>query len=281
MLIELTAGEDRVSVDDHAGGRLAALNAGGAQRLITQIDGPLSWGAFPLIPWAGRVADAHIAAAHSRGSEVHLGANHGPHAIHGVVYDQRWEIEDQADDELQLRCALPVTRWPFGGEALQRFNLAPGRLRLRIDVRAGDSPMPVSVGWHPWFARPVTGDMAVLIDSAAVLETTADLIPTGRVVEAAGDLDLRHGPPLDGRRLDHCYLDVQGPAQVYWPDLVLTMELPRSPGTVVVHTPMRGVCVEPQTAWPDPFSRPERSGVTWLEPGEVFAATTEWTWRRR
>lgn len=276
MVIELAAGDDRVTVDAAHGGRLASLVAGGVERLVPADgdDDPFAWGAFPMIPWAGRVANARIADL-----DVDLEPNIGAHAMHGAVYDVAWSVDRSAGNAVELLCTIPTSRWPFGGVAAQRVTLTAGGLELEIQVQASTRAMPVAIGWHPWFRRPDKGDMTVLVDSPAVLETTDDLIPTGEVTKVNRKLDLRRGAKLGRRRLDHAYVDVVEPAIVRWPDLELTMELPHKASTVVVHTPERGVCVEPQTAWPDPFARPEQSGVTQLGPREILSARTRWIWK--
>lgn len=276
MVIELTAGDDRVVIDEAHGGRVASFVAGGAERLVERTADPLLWGVYPMIPWAGRVSDARI-----DGLDIRLEANHGPHAMHGVTYDQHWTIDRSANNAVELLCTLPPARWPLGGVAAQRITLTRGCLELEIQVQAGSVGMPVAVGWHPWFRRPTKGDITVLVDSAAVLETTKDLIPTGEIRKVGRKLDLRGGTKLGRRRLDHVYVDVSEPAQVRWPDLELSIDLPHRASTVVVHTPKRGVCVEPQTAWPDPFAWAEQSGVTQLGPHEIFSASTRWTWEPR
>lgn len=276
MVIELASGEDRVVVDESQGGRLASLVAGGDERLIEPNDDPHGWGSFAMIPWAGRVAGARI-----DDLDIDLVANHGDHAIHGVTCDRPWTVDRSAGNAVELLCPLPRHRWPLGGMAAQRITLTRGCLDLEIQVQAGAVSMPVAVGWHPWFRRPDKGDMTVVVDSTSVLETTGDLIPTGEVARVSRKLDLQRGAKLGRRRLDHAYVDVVEPVTVSWPDLVLTMELPSKPATVVVHSPAHAVCVEPQTAWPDPFTWPDRSGVVQLAPHDIFSAGTRWTWEAR
>jgi aldose 1-epimerase len=276
VAIELSAGNDRVVVDENVGGRLASLVIAGKERLVDRHDDPFMWGVYPMIPWAGRVANARISRPN-----ITLQPNHGRHAIHGVTYDMAWRVDRSAGNAVELLCPLPTSRWPLGGVAAQRITLGHGRLELEIQVQAHDRAMPVAVGWHPWFRRPARGDMAVYVDSARVLEVTRDHIPTGATKNVARKVDLRTAPQLGRRRLDHAYIDVAQPARVCWPDLELTIELPHHASTVVVHTPERGVCVEPQTAWPDPFAHPERSGVAYLYPNEIFNAITRWTWKAR
>lgn len=276
MVIELASGDDRVAVDESQGGRLVSLVAGGAERLVEPNDDPHGWGSFAMIPWAGRVADARIADL-----DIDLRANHGAHAIHGVTCDRPWTVDRSAANAVELLCPLPRDRWPLGGMAAQRITLTRACLDLEIQVQAGVEGMPVAVGWHPWFRRPDKGDMTVVVDSTSVLETTGDLIPTGEVARVSRKLDLQRGAKLGRRRLDHAYVDVVEPVTVSWPDLVLTMELPSKPATVVVYSPAHAVCVEPQTAWPDPFAWPDRSGVVQLGPRDIFSASTRWTWEAR
>lgn len=276
MVIELASGDDRVVVDEAEGGRLRSLVAGGAERLIEPNDEPTGWGSFPMIPWAGRVANARI-----DDLGIDLEPNHGDHAIHGVTFDRPWTVDRSAGNAVELLCRLPEDRWPPGGLAAQRITLTRGCLDLEIQVQAGTRAMPVAAGWHPWFRRPAKGDMTVFVDTASVLDTTTELIPTGEVSTVSRKLDLQRGAKLGRRRLDHAYVDVVEPVTVAWPDLVLTMELPSKPATVVVYTPPEAVCVEPQTAWPDPFARPDRSGVVQLAPREIFSASTRWTWQAR
>src|SRR6266568_4654553 len=92
---------------------------------------------------------------------------------------------------------------------------------------------------------PRAGDVAVRLDAREVLVVDADLVPTGDVRAVAAREDLRSGPTLGDRRLDHVYVRANGPALVRWPDLELRIEFDESLKTVVVHTPVEGICVEP------------------------------------
>ena len=55
--------------------------------------------------------------------------------------------------------------------------------------------------------------------------------------------------------------------------------------TVVVHTPREGICVEPQTMWPNAPLLAARAvpdtGLRILAPGERLRAGARWSWRRR
>ena len=54
---EIRLGDDRlaVTVAPGQGARLASLVVAGHERLVTRGDDPLGWGAYPMVPFAGRL----------------------------------------------------------------------------------------------------------------------------------------------------------------------------------------------------------------------------------
>ena len=93
----------------------------------------------------------------------------------------------------------------------------------------------------------------MLVDADRVYET-AEMIPTGWIAPATGELDLRGYPALAGRRLDVCYQHTRAALRVRWADIELTMRSSPNVTHAVVYTPARAVCVEPQTCAPDAFN---------------------------
>jgi len=259
--------------------------AGGAERLITAAaDSPsaprsLLWGTFLMAPWVGRLDRGRLV---WEGEEHRFPANLGDHAIHGLVFDAELTVDAHDESSVAMSCPLAERGWPFGGVLRSRVTLGERSLALAVDIEAKDSSMPVSAGWHPYFARPREGDLCVAVDSDHVLELSDDLIPTGRTVAVDAETDLRQGPVLGDRRLDHVYAAAATPATVTWPDLELTVSFEQPLSTLVVYTPAHAVCVEPQSAWPDApalaASGVRDSGLVALGPGETFTATTTWTW---
>jgi aldose 1-epimerase len=278
-LIELRAADATVVVDPDHGGRLASLRIRGRDLLVgppEPRDSSISWGSFLMAPWPGRLADGRL---RWRGRTMQLPRTHGRHAIHGLVHGVPWAVGRQTASEAQLSVELAPLGWPFGGRVRQRLRLEPGLLTLEAAVEA-DRPMPAALGWHPWFRRG-DADPRLRVDADAVLETDA-MIPTGRIVPVHGRIDLRSGPALGRRRLDHAYVGARSPAVIAWPDLELTVEFP-SVETVVVYTPRGSFCVEPQTAWPNALglaSPPERSlaGARHLAAGERLETTLRMRW---
>lgn len=278
------AGAVRAAIDPAAGGRLASLEVAGAERLVgpPQHDDPLDslhWGCFPMAPWAGRLRDATVP---WRGRTVPVTPTLGPHGLHGVAWQLPHTVRQRDASTAELACLLPRSRWPFGGRLRQRLELARDGLMWTLTVEAA-SAMPVAVGWHPWFARPTEGDLGLTVRGQRVLETDEALLPTGRVRQASEAEDLRGGPALGERRLDHAVVDAVAPATVRWPDLTLTVTWDDPITAVVVHSPPEGVCVEPQTAWPDAITLAAQgrddTGLVTLAGGEVLTATMWWRWQ--
>ncbi len=78
------AGGTVVVVDDQHGGRITSAIFAGQNLLHTAApDDPLASGAYPMVPWAGRVRDGRF---RFDGVEYHLPLGMPPHAIHGTGY---------------------------------------------------------------------------------------------------------------------------------------------------------------------------------------------------
>jgi aldose 1-epimerase len=286
-VIELKRGPSMVRIDPLAGGRIVSLPLGGAERLLSKERAraqalPIYWGCYPMVPWAGRLANGRIPTADG---EVRLEPNLPPSAIHGLGFEAPWAIVDRSDTDVTMSCELRGRGWPFGGEARQTLRLGATTLDLELEVGGYTRTGPAGLGWHPWFARPRTGDLELLVDAGAVLVLDGDKIPTGEVRDVTAREDLRSGPALGDRRLDHVYVNASSPAVVRWPDLELRIDYDPTLSTVVVHTPDGGVCVEPQTMWPNAPVLAARgvpgTGLRTLGPGERLRARERWTWLPR
>jgi aldose 1-epimerase len=280
-MLTLEAGDVRAEIAVEAGGRLASLVVGRRELLVGRQGNeaqPMRWGCYMMAPWPGRLADGRF---EWDGRTIRLPRTHGRHAIHGLVWNRPWEVEVSSGASATVSCALPP-EWPMGGVVRQTMTLAADRLTLDASITAGDA-MPAALGWHPWFDRaadPVT----LRLEADAVLETQR-MIPTGRVRPVSGVRDLRGGPVVGERRLDHTFEGARSPAVLAWPDLRLTLSFDPSPAPVVVYTPWNAVCVEPQTAPPNALALPEAearsAGVRFLEAGETMAARLELRWDPR
>lgn len=261
----MTAPGVEAVVDLEAGGRLASFVVGGRELLVTAGHDAISWGSFPMVPFAGRVRDGRFS---FRGQLYELPTDMPPHAIHGTVLARRWERLDERTIETSLGDS-----WPLAGRAVQHFELVAGRFTSRLELHA-DEPMPASIGWHPWFRRhplpagsdnpsPEPGSLELALDAGAMFHRDASGIAT---------LERISPPPGPW---DDCFTDLRRPPRLRWPGFLELAIESDCPTWVVYTVPTDAMCVEPQSAPPDALN----TGPAIVEPGRPLVAEMVWTWR--
>jgi aldose 1-epimerase len=248
--MELSATAVRVSIDAKAGGRMASIQLRGHELLVTESKDPMGWGSYPMIPWAGRIRKGRFI---FRGGEYQLPINMAPHSIHGTCFTRPWDVNDDGTLGIELGSS-----WPFGGSALQRFDLTKDRLICTIEVQNDIRSMPACVGWHPWFRRPVSLSFA----ASKMYVRDNDYIPSGELIT----------PPAGP--WDDCFTGVLAPPKLSWPGGPTVTLTSSCDHWVVYDQPTHAVCVEPQTGPPDAFNlAPEM-----VEPGKPLIASMTYTW---
>lgn len=263
MTETLEAGDASVTIDHEHGGRLSSLSIAGHEVLVGSGPSvtPMSWGCFPMVPWAGRIRNGRFV---DDGRTVSLPLDLPPHAIHGTTYTAAWRPTGAGRLETSLDAP-----WPWSGTATQEVALSADRLALTLSVTNADDSadaMPISAGWHPWFRRDVGGS-AVRIDLPAerMWRRDRDGIPDGTLV------DPPPGP------WDDCFTALVGPVGLHWPG-VLRLYVESDCEHVVVYDEQEAaVCVEPQSAPPDAHNSGE--DLVLIEPGETWSITSTWFWQ--
>lgn len=264
-VLRLAAGDVRAVVLPEDGGRLGSVVVAGQELLVTQGMGPMQWGSYPMVPWAGRIRRGRF---RFDGREHVLPQGMPPHAIHGVAYDRPWRIDGPAQISIELD-----DRWPFGGRARQRFVLDEEGLEVVMTVEA-DEEMPVTIGWHPWFRRRLAGsdEPAVLRFSArSMLLRDGDGMPDGRLV-----------PPTPGP-WDDVFTGVGDGPELEWPGRIRLALSSTCAWWVVYSEPEHAICVEPQSGPPDAVNlgsvRPDLAPSI-VRPGVPLEHSMRWRWTR-
>lgn len=226
------------SVDVLNGARLSSLRVDGRERLVGRAPGAtaMSWGAYPMVPYAGRVRDGRF--THTA-VEYRLPINLGQHAIHGTVFDRSWTITERSPTRLLTTTTLG-RRWPFHGSVTHEITVDAERRRVicTLTVTTTSPSMPAQVGWHPWFVRPATLE----IDFAEMFVRDNEYIPSG----------LRT-PPTPGP-WDDCFIHPRRTPTVVFPDGVRLEVASDCDHWVVYDMPSHALCVEPQSGPPDGFT---------------------------
>jgi aldose 1-epimerase len=277
----IRAGPASAEVHPEHGGLVGSVAIDGVELLAPVVPGRPGvprGGSFLLAPWVGELSGGRLP---FRGEEHRMPTDGGRHAVHGLVGSGAWEVEDHGQARLTIRRELGPP-WPYGGSVRQAFALDPNGMTHQAEVVAGARAMPVSLGWHPWFRVVDPERVSLSVDAGRHLELDDELIPTGRTLDVAGDVDLRDGPTLGRRRIDVVYVDATPPVRLTLPDRSLTVDFDPRIRYLVVYVSDGSLCIEPWTSWPDAPNAAERgldAGLVALEPGERLERWMRWSWR--
>lgn len=258
MVFTLSNDSASVVVDVTHGGRLASLRIKDTEVLLTggHDDTTLSWGCYPMVPYAGRVRSGVV---RFNNVDHQLPLTHPPHAAHGTVFAQSWTVANSTESTIELIANLG-SQWPFGGSVSQRIELRNDHVRLELRVTAGDQAMPAQVGWHPWFCKP--SHASLIFES--MLQRDEHGIATSHYVQT------------DAINVDDCFINPLAPLllTVNGVELVLSSDCSH---WVVYDIPTHATCIEPQSGTPNEIN----DSPVILAPGESLARwfTIAWTGR--
>lgn len=316
MLLDLTARlrdgtEAAVITSPPLEQALAVLNGEPAD---TRGNASFSMGGAILLPFANRIRgalsqDGRCIRTTVLGVPLSLPANWAGKAasaercaMHGLFLAtplMNISRESRPDEDLVTGS---VSMGDFDGHWLSSLDVTV-RHKLRhdlysLEVRAsnvGTEPLPIGIGWHPYFRFP-SGDRTqarIHIPAAARLEINSydDVFPTGRVLPVVNtpfDFSQPGGRALGDLFLDDCYVDLQkendghtvvqiwDPAAGYSLQIIARSSHVRA---IQVYAPPDAtfVAIEPQFNWTDPFGEEWPSGtdtgMVVLAPGEEVTHT--------
>lgn len=239
--MKLTHDGITANVDPERGGRVASLKFGRTEVLVTTAINPLTWGIYPMVPYAGRVRHGRLMFA---GAEHELRINSDTHSLHGTVFDRRWNVTHASPTSVMMEVDLGP-HWPFAGTVTHSVSVGADRLHCVLTVDAQQS-MPAQVGWHPWFRRPSSS----AISFGGMLRRDEEGITTDEVTATFR------------RPVDDCFVDATADPRVTVKGVVLEIQSDCS-HWVVYDAPSGDVCIEPQSGPPNGIN----SQPSIVEPG--------------
>lgn len=253
------------------GGAIGTLRHEGRDMLRSAPEGTadvLATGCFPLVPYANRVAYGRFA---FDGQAYQLPLNFGdhPHSLHGLGWQAAWAVVEAGSDHAALVHAHDGgAGWPWAYRAEQRFDLAPGRMRVELTIiNTGNAPMPTGIGLHPYF--PCDAATYLTFTAKRVWFADATMLPTEPAIAAAfGDWSAT-APVAGATLIDNAYEGWDGAAGIGqgWGGFAMGGE-----GASVLHfyrpPDADFFCLEPVSHLPDAINR---GGMDVLEPGEARA----------
>lgn len=261
-----------------------------------------------LLPFANRIrgalsADRRTIEAGLPGGRVRLPANAGgrrpgaeQYAMHGLLLDARPdEISQEGDRVVAVyRSGDFNHRWPSRTEVVIENILLDDSFTLNVTARnTGAEPLPMGIGWHPYFALPSGRRQQARLRLPARRRTLVndydEVLPTGEVVPLAGtpyDFSAPGGKPLGDLYLDDCFVDLERTAagdvvaEVIDPEASYGLRVigasPHIRAIQVYGPPDKDfIVLEPQFNWADPFGaqwgRDADTGMVTVPPGGSVA----------
>jgi len=173
-----------------------------------------------LAPWANRMPEGFWANgkkyAFNPGGSNAIRADQNGIPIHGMLTASPfWEVVDCGANGTSARVTSRLefwkypdlmANWPFAHEYEMTYRLAEGTLEVSVTVtnRSAD-PMPVALGFHPYFQLPRVPIAEAFAHIPALLhvETDSRLVATGEMRPVVfGDGGVGDRVSLRGRRFD-------------------------------------------------------------------------------
>lgn len=203
---------------------------------------------------------------------------------HGFARRSRWAVVEQTETSVTMELTDTDgirANYPFSFRQRLDYRLANGRLHWEqvIENRSAE-PMPFSTGFHPYFQVPLT--------AKGERETCFVELPEAKRLTPQGNFERFTARPFPGQNWS-VHHDVSGTlflTDLVKPEVVLVdpvselevlFNFEDAPQHRFIALWARSTeepfyCVEPWTALPNPFSRPQDRELVVLEPNKTFRA---------
>lgn len=232
-----------------------------------------------LSPWPNRIWQGKYSFA-NRSYQLPLNDPGGPTAIHGLLYNRKFEFvsQDRMNGIMSWKNTYDGNDpgYPFPLNTLLTFHLNRQELIYSAEVENMHSaPVPFGLGWHPYISlNEEINDWQLQMPSETYVEVDKNLIPTSRFstintfqsLAKIGEKELNHGF-LIGKNNQIAETLIYSPGQ----DIKLTLwQKTGESGLnyVQYYTPpgRMALAVEPMSCAPDVFNN--QMGLIILEPGQ-------------
>ena len=284
-MIQLQDGAIQVAIDPDYGNRARSMIVHGHEILWTA--GPGRLDGIPLLaPWANRLdggaywVNGAKYVLNPALENLRYDANSLP--IHGLLaFAAGWKVVRQEPASVTSRLEFwRFPRWmaqfPFAHTIEVTHRLRAGSLEIETAIEnLCEEPIPVSIGYHPYFQLTDSprDEWRVHIAARRQVALSEKLIPTGE----DRPLDLPNPCPLAGRALDNVFTALTGePFAIEGRGQKIEIQFGPKYPVAIVYAPAGKslVCVEPMAAFTNAFNLDHAgiaSGLQHVAPGEKWS----------
>ena len=227
-----------------------------------------------LAPFANRLDEpAFYANGKKYNFDMELGNVRGPIPIHGFLTNATdWVlVEARADDRAAwvtsrlefYRNPLYMQQFPFAHTITMTYRLQDGILEVRTRIdNASREPMPVAIGFHPYFQLTDSSRDEWTLSIAAKTHwlLAANKIPTGETQDISKRLPDPRNVPLKRASLDDVFSDLERDAQGR---AVMSLKGRQQQLDVLIGPKFKSVVVYTP---PQPAKAPDSRGSIAIEP---------------
>jgi aldose 1-epimerase len=268
--VNIRFGEQQLVFDTALGGRAISWNYKGIELLGSSGADPVEFGFYPMLPWAGRLADNSVSV---NGELIQQVITYHGWAIHGLSYENpltSWSVHTN-DNSTTFLAVQRISGWMEALEATFTWTIDEYSLNTTIEVKPmSEASSRVVLGWHPWFRKSLgVGSPAMLRIDGAQLLTKVDSLPTGELV----DFDITTGP------FDDALIVANKTVVIEWPE-AMQLRITNSHDWFVIYDGNKDfICVEPQTGAPNALNGAFSDSALLCSQSEPARMTTRWELR--
>ena len=255
-----------LSFDLSLGARITQWNYQGLDLIGVRGSDPVENGCYPMAPGAGRIAGNSL---DWQGEAISLPVNYQGFALHGYVLDRPIDSfqENEFDDSVEIQFTTMINDWIAPLRIDMKWQLMQHEIHSTIAASTPSlDPIPVVLGWHPWFNNVIDGDQVISLDYQGLeLAVKAGDFPSGDFIEATK----AQGPYDDAFRSKDKLVNLR------WGNR-LNISICNSHEWFVIYNGAEGfTCVEPQTGPPNAFHNPlDCSTITTVANNPLIMSTT-------
>ena len=232
-------------------------------------------GAFVMLPFTNRLDPAAFE-WQGRKITLHNGSNTGQ-GLHGFGHRRDWAVSETSDSHiaLELSHAAVCAEWPWTFKARLNYKLGASGLSVALSVCNTDAtPMPVSLGWHPFipFSNSETVENNLLRFTASHMHDIGlDGLGRARLSE---DIAANKTFVLDGKTASTtAFENFGGEVEVILEKNLRLKLVSQHAPHLLVHRPPKlpFVCIEPVGSLPGAFknyTKAQSDRELRLDPGE-------------
>ena len=264
-----------------------------------------------LLPFANRIrgqlaGDGKTITATVAGKTVTLPANWSgtepgaeKHAIHGLMLNSKFQNVTQQNGAKESNVSATLHAGDFGGHWLSdtdvkvETTLTNGAFEMTVTAtNVGHAPLPMGIGWHPYFVLPSGDRKQVRLhlpgELRAVMNNYDDSFTTGKrvpVKDTPYDFTAPGGRAVDTQYLDDNFSDlIRNPegstvSELIDPEANYGLRLitlsPQIKSIQVYAPPQKNfVAIEPQFNLPDPYNKNwgnTNTGMVLVQPGQAVS----------